>query len=57
MYVCVYISFSGGSVIRNPPANAGVGCSIPGSQRFPGVGNGKPLKDSWLGNSVDRGTW
>ena len=28
---------------------------IPGSGRSPGVGNGKPLQDSWLGNPVDRG--
>ena len=36
----------GGSVVNNPPANAGdprdVG-SIPGSGRCPGVGNGNPL--------------
>ena len=40
------ISFPGGSVVKNPPANAGdirdVG-SIPGSGRFPGKGNGNPL--------------
>ena len=39
MYVWVYMDFSGGSVINNPPANAGdtrdMG-SIPGLGRFPG---------------------
>ena len=39
----------GGSVVNNPPANAGdprdVG-SIPGSGRCPGVGNGNPLQYS-----------
>ena len=38
--------FPGGSVVNNPPANAGdtrdLG-SIPGSGRFPGVGHGNPL--------------
>ena len=31
--------------------------SVPGSGRFPGVGNGNPLQYSWLENSMDRGTW
>ena len=38
--------FMGGSVVKNPPANAGdardVG-SVPGSGRSPGEGNGNPL--------------
>ena len=46
MYVWVYMGFSGGSVINNPPANAGdtrdMG-SIPGLGRFPGERNGSPL--------------
>ena len=33
------------------------GCSIPGSGRTPGVGNGNPFQSSCLGNSMDRGTW
>ena len=44
----------------NPPTNAGdaeaVGF-IPGSGRFPGVGNGNPLQYSCLENSMDRGAW
>ena len=50
----------GSSVVKNPPANAGdardVG-SVPGSGRFPGVGNGNLLQYSCLGNPVDRGAW
>ena len=52
--------FPGGSVVKNPPANAGdirnVG-SIPGLGRFPGGGNGNPLQYSCLGNPMDRGAW
>ena len=41
----------------NPPTNAGDGGSIPGSGRSLGVGNGKPLQYSCLGNAMDRGAW
>ena len=45
-------------LVNNLPANAGdlrdVG-SVPGSGRSPGVGNGNPLQNSCLGNSMDRG--
>ena len=51
------MSFHGGSVIKNPPASAGVEGSIPGSGRFPGEGNGNPLQYSCLGNPMDRGAW
>ena len=46
--------FSGGSVVKNPPANAGDMGLIPGSGRFsgsgrsPAEGNGKLLKYSLL---------
>ena len=36
--------FPGGSVVENPPANAGDLSSIPGSGRSPGGGNGNTLK-------------
>ena len=52
--------FPGASVVKNPPANAGDArdvCSIPGSGRSPGEGNGNPLQYSCLGNPTDRGTW
>ena len=52
------VGFPGGSVVKNPPANAGdtgdVG-SIPGSGRSPGAGNGSPLQCSFLENPVNRG--
>ena len=50
---------SGGSVVKNPPANAGVAgdlSSIPELGRLPGEGNGNPLQYSCLENSMDRGT-
>ena len=48
---------SGGSVIKNPPANAGDVGSVPGSGKSPGEGNGNLLQYSCLENSMDRGTW
>ena len=50
-------SFPGGSVVKNPPANAGDVGLISGSGRSPRVGNGYPLQYSCLGNSLDRGAW
>ena len=50
----VTYGFPGGSVIKNPPANAG---STPRSGRSPGGGNGNPLQYSCLGSPVDRGAW
>ena len=48
--------FPGGSVVKNPPANAEEAGSIwPG--RSPGVGNDNPLQSSCLGNPMDRGAW
>ena len=35
--------FPGGSVVKNPPADAGDTGSIPGVGRSPGEGNGNPL--------------
>ena len=32
-------------------------CSIPGSERSPGEGNGNPLQYSCLENSMDGGPW
>ena len=43
------------SVVKNPPANAQDSCSIPGSGRSPGEGNGSPLQYSLLGNPMDIG--
>ena len=44
------IGFPGGSVVKNPPADAGDTQSIPGSGRSPGEGNDNPLQYSCLGN-------
>ena len=52
--------FPGGSVVKNPLANAGdkreVGW-IPGLGRSPAAGNGNPLQYSCLANPMDRGAW
>ena len=51
--------FPGGSVVKNPPANAGEARDtglIPGSGRSSG-GNDYPLQYSCLENSRDRGAW
>ena len=52
--------FSGGSMIKNPPVNAGnagdMG-SIPGVGRSNGGGNVNPLQYSCMGNPMDRGVW
>ena len=48
------MGFPGGSVVKNPPANAGVVGSILGSGRAPGEENGSPLQYSCLGNPMDR---
>ena len=48
----------GGSVVNNLPANAGDAGDmdwIPGSGRFPEVGNVNSFQYSCLENSVDRG--
>ena len=49
--------FPGGSVVENPPANAGDTGSIPGSGRSPGGGNLNPLQCSCLQNPTDRDAW
>ena len=52
--------FPSGLVVKNLRANAGatedVG-SIPGSRRFPGVGNGSSLQYFCLKSFMDRGAW
>ena len=47
--------FPGGSVVKNPPANAEDTGSSSGSGRDPGGGNGNPLQYSCLGNPMHRG--
>ena len=40
------MGFPGGSVVKNPPANAGDMSLIPGSGRSPGEGNGYQIQFS-----------
>ena len=52
--------FPGGSVVMNLPARAedtGDAGSLPGLGRFPGGGNGNPLRYSCLENPQDSGAW
>ena len=49
--------FPSGSDGKAPAYNAGDPGSIPGSGRFPGEGNGKPLQYSCLENPMDRVAW
>ena len=42
-------------MVKNLPANAGDRGSIPGWERYPGIGNGNPFQCSCLENSMDRG--
>ena len=60
-YICSsaqdVLGFPGGSVVKNPPANAGDMGSIPGSGRSPAEGNGNPLQYSCLESSMNRGAW
>jgi len=49
-----WLGFPGGSVVKNPPVNAGDAGSIPGSGRSPGEANGNPPQYSCLGNPMDR---
>ena len=45
----ITLGFPGGSVVKNPPANAGNAGSIPGWGGSPGEGNVNPLQYSCLG--------
>ena len=49
--------FSGGSVVKDQPTNAGDPGSIPGSARSPVEGTSNPLQYSCLGNTIVRGAW
>ena len=51
------MGFPGGSVVKNPPTNAGDMGLIPESGQSSGEGNGNPLQNSCLGNSMNRGVW
>ena len=51
------LGLPGGSVVKNPPANAEDMGLIPVLGRYPGEGNGDPLQNSCLGNPMVRGPW
>ena len=53
----VILGFTGGSLVKNSPTNAGDTGLIPGLGRFPGEGNGNSFPYSCMGNSMDRGAW
>ena len=46
------MGFPGGSVVRNPPDNAGDVGSFSGLGRSPGEGNGNPLQHLRLGKPM-----
>ena len=54
------MGFPSGTVVKNPPANAGDTRDVDliiGSGISPGGGNGSLLQYSCLENSMDRGAW
>ena len=51
------ISFPGSSDGKESAQNVGEPGLIPGSGRYPGVGNGNPFQYACLENSVDSGSW
>ena len=53
-WVGIQLGFPGGSVVKNPPANAGDTGLIPGSGISVGEGNGNALQHSCL-NPNNRG--
>ena len=53
----MYVDFSGGSVVKNLPANAGDMGVILGLERFRGEGNDNPVQYACLENPMDRGAW
>ena len=55
--VIINEDFPGGSMVKNPPTNAGDMGSIPGLGRSPGIGNSNLLQYSCLGNPMDIGAW
>ena len=55
MNVICLKGFPVGSIVKNPPTNAGEVGPIPGSGRSPGKGNGNPLQYSCRENPMDGG--
>ena len=57
IYSGVYMDVPSGSKGKQSACNAEDPGSVPGLGRSPGEGNGNPLQDSCLENSMNRGTW
>ena len=57
LFSVLFKGFLGGTLVKNPPANAGDLGLIPRSGRSPGERNGDPLQNSCLENSMDRRAW
>jgi len=55
IYIYIFFGFPGGSLVKNPPANAGNKGLIPRWGRSPREGNGNPLQYSCLRNPMNRG--
>ena len=54
----ITLGFPSGTLVKNPPANAGDTGLIPGLGRSPGGGHGNPFQYSCLENTrMDRGAW
>ena len=51
------MGFPGGSVVKNPPTDAGDVALIAGPGRSPEEENDNPLQYSCLENLMDRGAW
>ena len=51
------IGLPSGSVVKKSACSSGAVGSIPGSEKSPGGGHGKPLQYSYLENPMDRGAW
>ena len=56
-YLFLFLSFPSGSDGKESDSNAGDLCSIPGSGRSPGEGNGNPYQSSCLENPMNGGAW
>ena len=53
----IKLYFPGGSDGKESTSNVGDMGSVSGEGKIPGEGNGYPLQDSGLENSMDRGGW
>ena len=57
LHMPIVILHHGDSDIKESACGAGDLRSTPGSELFPGDGNGYKFQYSFLGNSMDRGAW